>query len=94
MLSGGYAQSQVSDARGPRVVRGDFEPGFKSQFHFKDLNIVMKTGNDYGVPLPVTGLVHELFASLLAAGRADLDYTAVITVLESLAGIEARTALS
>jgi 2-hydroxy-3-oxopropionate reductase len=93
VLSGGYAQSRVSDVRGPRVVHGDFEPGFKSRFHFKDLNIIMKTGNDYGVPLPVTSLVHELFASMLAAGRGDLDHTGVITVLESLAGIEARTAL-
>ena len=53
----------------------------------------MKTGNDYGVPLPVTGLVHELFAAMLAAGRGDLDHTGVITVLEDLAVIQARTSL-
>ena len=56
-----------------------------------DLSIIMKTGNDYGVPLPVTSLVHELFAAMLAAGRGDLDHTGVITVLEDLAGVEART---
>ncbi len=91
VLSGGYAQSRVSDVRGPRVVQGDFTPGFKARFHFKDLNIVLKTGNDYGVPLPVTSLVHELFAVLLASGKGELDHTAVITVLEGLAGAEART---
>jgi 2-hydroxy-3-oxopropionate reductase len=91
VLSGGYAQSRVSDVRGPRVIQGDFQPGFRGRFHFKDLNIVMKTGNDYGVPLPVTSLVHELFAAMLAAGRGDLDHTGVITVLEGLAGVEART---
>jgi len=91
VLSGGYAQSRVSDVRGPRVIKGDFAPGFKARFHFKDLNIIMKTGNDYGVPLPVTSLVHELFASMLAAGRGDLDHSGVITVLEGLAGAEART---
>lgn len=91
VLSGGYAQSRVADVRGPRVIRGDFEPGFKSRFHFKDLNIIMKTGNDYGVPLPVTGLVHELFAGMLAAGRGEMDHSGVITVLEDLAGIQART---
>lgn len=91
VLSGGYAQSRVMDVRGPRVVRGDFQPGFKSRFHFKDLNIIMKSGNDYGVPLPVTSLVHELFAAMLAAGRGDLDHTGVITVLEDLAGVQART---
>lgn len=90
VLSGGYAQSRVADVRGPKVLQGDFRPGFKARFHFKDLNIILKTGNDYGVPLPVTSLVHELFAALLAAGDGDLDHTAVITVLEKLAGVEAR----
>ena len=91
VLSGGYAQSRVMDVRGPRVIKGDFQPGFKSRFHFKDLNIIMQTGNDYNVPLPVTSLVHELFAAMQAAGLGDLDHTGVITVLEDLAGIEART---
>ena len=91
VLSGGYAQSRVHDARGPRMIVGDFAPGFKARFHFKDLNIIMKTGNDYGVPLPVTSLVHELFAAMMAAGRGELDHSGVITVLEDLAGVEART---
>ncbi len=91
VLSGGYAQSRVADVRGPKVIQGDFQPGFKARFHFKDLNIILKTGNDYGVPLPVTSLVHELFAALLAAGDGELDHTAVIKVLEKLAGAEART---
>jgi 2-hydroxy-3-oxopropionate reductase len=91
VLSGGYAQSRVMDARGQRVIRGDFAPGFRGRFHFKDLNIIMKTGSDYGVPLPVSSLVHELFAAMLAAGRGDMDHTGVITVLEDLAKVEART---
>ncbi len=91
VLSGGYAQSRVSDVRGPRVIQGDFQPGFKARFHFKDLNIIMKTGNDYGVPLPVTSLVHELFAAMLAAGRGDMDHSGVVTVLEDLAKVQART---
>jgi 2-hydroxy-3-oxopropionate reductase len=91
VLSGGYAQSRVHDARGPRMIVGDFAPGFKARFHFKDLNIIMKTGNDYGVPLPVTSLVHELFAAMIAAGRGELDHSGILTVLEDLAGVEART---
>jgi 2-hydroxy-3-oxopropionate reductase len=91
VLSGGYAQTRVMDVRGPRVIRGDFEPGFKSKFHYKDLNIIMQTGNDFAVPLPVTSLVHELFAAMLAAGHGDLDHSGIITVLESLAGVQART---
>ena len=43
VLSGGYAQTRVMDVRGPLAIRGDFEPGFRSRFHYKDLNIIMDT---------------------------------------------------
>jgi 2-hydroxy-3-oxopropionate reductase len=92
VLSGGYAQTRVMDVRGPRIIHGDFEPGFKSRFHYKDLNIIMQTGNDFNVPLPVTSLVHELFGAMMAAGRGDLDHSGIITVLEDLAKVQARTA--
>jgi len=91
VLSGGYAQNRVMDVRGPKVIAGDFQPGFKSKFHFKDLNIILQTGQDYDVALPVTGAVHQLFAAMLEAGRGDLDHTGLITVLEDMAHVEART---
>ena len=94
VLSGGYAQNRVMDVRGPKVIKGDFQPGFKSRFHFKDLNIILKTGADYDVALPVTSTVHNLFAELLDAGGGDLDHTGLITVLEKMAKCEARTKLS
>ena len=93
VLSGGYAQNRVMDVRGPKVVHGDFQPGFKSRFHFKDLNIILNTGADFNVALPVTTTVHRLFAELLDAGGGDLDHTGLITVLEQMAQHEARTAL-
>lgn len=91
VLSGGYAQTRVMDVRGPKIIRGEFEPGFKSKFHYKDLNIILETARHLQVPLPASALAHELFTAMLAAGRGDLDHSAVITVLEDLAGIQART---
>jgi 2-hydroxy-3-oxopropionate reductase len=70
VLSGGYAQTRVMDVRGPKVIHGEFEPGFKSKFHYKDLNIVMETARQLNVPLPGTAVAHELFAALLASDRA------------------------
>ncbi|MDD5369081.1 MAG: 2-hydroxy-3-oxopropionate reductase [Anaerolineaceae bacterium] len=91
VLSGGYAQTRVMDVRGARIIHGDFEPGFKSKFHYKDLNIILETARQLEVPLPATALAHELFSALLSAGRGDLDHSAVITVLEDLAHVQART---
>jgi 2-hydroxy-3-oxopropionate reductase len=91
VLSGGYAQTRVMDARGPKVIKGEFEPGFKSRFHYKDLNIVMETAKKLNVPLPATAIAHELFASLMASGRGELDHSAVINIIEELAKVQART---
>jgi 2-hydroxy-3-oxopropionate reductase len=91
VLSGGYAQTRVMDVRGPKVIKGEFEPGFKGRFHFKDLNIVMETARQLGVPLPATAIAHELFTSLMATGRGELDHSAIINIIEDLAKIEART---
>jgi len=91
VLSGGYAQTRVMDVRGPRLIQGDFEPGFKSKFHFKDLNIIMQTARELNVPLPCTGVAYQLFNALIASGRGDLDHSAVINVIEDLAHVQART---
>ena len=91
VLSGGLARCGVLENRGERMVNGDFDPGFRIRLHYKDLNIIMKTGNDYQVPLPVTGIVHELFNTAMSKERGELDHSGLLTVLEDLAGIEART---
>jgi 2-hydroxy-3-oxopropionate reductase len=91
VLSGGYAQCRVMDVRGPKIIEGDFEPGFKSKFHYKDLNIIMDTARDLNVPLPASALAHEMFNALITSGRGDLDHSAVINIIEDLAKVEARS---
>ena len=91
VLSGGYAQTRVMDVRGPKIIQGDFAPGFKSKFHYKDLNIIMDTARALNVPLPATALAHELFNALLATGRGELDHSAVINILEDWTGVQARS---
>jgi 2-hydroxy-3-oxopropionate reductase len=81
------------DVRGPKLVKGEFEPGFKSKFHYKDLNIIMETAKDLNVPLPCTAVAHALFNAMIASGRGDLDHSAVINIIEDLTKIEARTSL-
>jgi 2-hydroxy-3-oxopropionate reductase len=90
VLSAGYAQSRVMDVRGPRVIERDFEPGFKSKFHFKDLNIIRETGRSYNVPLPAAALAYELFNTMIAKGRGELDHSGVVTIIEDLAEVEVR----
>jgi 2-hydroxy-3-oxopropionate reductase len=91
VLNGGFAQTRVMEVRGPKVIRGDYQPGFKSRLHYKDLNIIDRTAQEYGVPLPVTSLVRELFSAMVASGRGDLDHSGIITILEDLAQVKVRS---
>lgn len=90
VFGSGFAQTRVVDVRGPRLIRGDFSPGFMSKLHYKDLGIGMDLAKELGVPLPGTALARQLFGSLLAQGHQDLDHSAVIKVLEGMAGVRVR----
>ena len=87
VLSGGYAQTRVMDVRGPKVVAGEFEPGFKSRFHYKDLGIIMDTAKHLNVALPASALAQQLFAALLANGYGDMDHSAVVKVIELMSNV-------
>ena len=91
VLSGGLARCGVLENRGERMVNGDFDPGFRIRLHYKDLNIIQKTSNDFGVPLPVTSEVFELFKTAMVRGRGELDHSGLLTVIEDMSNIQART---
>ena len=91
VLSGGLARCGVLENRGERMINGDFDPGFRIRLHYKDLNIIQKTSNDFGVPLPVTSEVFELFKTAMVKGRGELDHSGLLTVIEDMSNIQART---
>jgi 2-hydroxy-3-oxopropionate reductase len=89
VISGGYAM-HVLDVRGPLALKRDFQPGFKTKLHYKDLGIALAAGSEYGVPLPVTSIIHEMMGALKVLGRAENDHSAIITLLEDLAKVEVK----
>jgi len=88
-ISGGAAQTWALETRAEGMIEGDLEPGFFGSYMYKDLRIAVGDGEEYGAPIPVTSINHELFKSLEERGRGDLDFSGVITVFEDMAGIDA-----
>ena len=91
VIAGGYAM-RVLNVRGPLILMRDFKPGFKTRLHYKDLGIALAAGSEYGVPLPVTALIHEMMGAMKVLGRSETDHSALITLLEDLAKVEVRKA--
>lgn len=85
-IKGGAAQCWTLDVKPPRLFSGNRNPGFKAYMQAKDLNIVLETAREYGVPLPATAENAQLFNAMLQMGMGELDNSAVVGVLEALAG--------
>jgi 2-hydroxy-3-oxopropionate reductase len=87
-IKGGAAQMWTLDVKPPRLFAGNRQPGFKAYMQHKDLGIVLDTAKAYGIPLPVTAVVTQLYTAMLEQGNRELDNSAVISVYESLTNIK------
>lgn len=85
-IKGGAAQMWTLDVKPPRLFAGNRQPGFKAYMQHKDLGIVLDTGKAYGIPLPVTAVIQQLYTAMLQNGEGELDNSAIIGVYERLAG--------
>ena len=86
-IKGGAAQCWSLDVKPPRLFAGNRSPGFKAHMQAKDLNIVLETAREYGIPLPSAALDAQLFNAMLEMGMGDLDNSAVLGVLETLGNV-------
>jgi 3-hydroxyisobutyrate dehydrogenase len=85
-VAGGAAGSWQLQNLGPRMLKGDFAPGFTIDLQQKDLRLVIEAAAQAKTPLPALALVHQLFTSAQAAGRGGDGTQALFTVIEKLAG--------
>ncbi|MGI5835410.1 MAG: 2-hydroxy-3-oxopropionate reductase [Chloroflexota bacterium] len=91
VLSGGLARCGVLENRGMRVTKRDFAPGFRSRFHYKDLNIIQDAAKAFGCSLPASALAHELFGAMQVNGWGELDHSGVVKVIEMLSNTEVKS---
>jgi 3-hydroxyisobutyrate dehydrogenase len=83
-LSGGAAGSWQLANLGPRMLKGDFAPGFTIDLQQKDLRLVLEAAAKAKTPLPALALVHQLFTSAQAAGKGAEGTQALFSVVEKM----------
>jgi len=89
-IKGGAAQCWTLDVKPPRLFAGNRAPGFKAAMQAKDLNIIMETAREYGIPLPSAAVDAQLYNAMLENGMGGLDNSAVLGIIEALAGVELK----
>jgi 3-hydroxyisobutyrate dehydrogenase len=85
-VSQGAAGSWMFTNRAPQILRRDWSPGFTVDLQQKDLRLVLEAADELGVPLPVTGLIFQLYRTLQAQGLGGEGNHALAKALEHLAG--------
>ena len=85
-IKAGAAQCWTLDVKPPRLFAGNRNPGFKAYMQLKDMKIIMETSREYDIPLPSATENTKLFQQMIDMGMGELDNSAVIGVIEHLAG--------
>lgn len=91
-IKGGAAQCWTLDVKPPRLFSGIRKPGFKAQMQAKDMNIIIETAREYGVPLPSAAVDAQLYNSMIELNLGDQDNSAVLAIFEMLANTKLAAA--
>jgi 2-hydroxy-3-oxopropionate reductase len=87
-LMGGFASSRILEVHGERMVKRNFDPGFRIELHQKDLNLALEGARALGLSLPSTAIAQQLFSSCTAHGGKAWDHSAMVRALEMMADHE------
>lgn len=63
-LSGGSAENWSLSNYGPRILKGDFEPGFYIKHFIKDLRLAIEEADAMQIDLPMLKLAKQLYTKL------------------------------
>ena len=86
-IRSGAAACWTLENLAPRVMKGDFEPGFIVEHFIKDMGIALTEAERMGLALPGLALVHQLYLALQAQGHGRRGTQALMLALEHMSNI-------
>ena len=87
-IGGGAAGSWSLANYGPRILRGDLEPGFKVDHFVKDLGLALEEARRLGLALPGTALAEQLYVAAQGRDLGQKGTQSLIAVLAGLSGAD------
>lgn len=90
VIAGGAGGSWAMVNYAPKILAGDFAPGFMVDLQQKDLRLALDAAYATKTSLPGTALTHALYTALQQAGGGREGNHSLIKAIERLSGVEAR----
>ncbi|QDK79015.1 NAD(P)-dependent oxidoreductase [Spirosoma sp. KCTC 42546] len=89
-ISKGAAGCWSLDVLAPKIVRGDYSPGFSVDNFVKDLRIALEEADAMNLSLPGLALVKQLYTSIQAMGKGSSGNQALYLALEKLSAMDKK----
>ena len=90
-VSGGAAGSWSLSNYAPRMLKGNFDPGFFVEHFIKDMGIALAEAKRMNLSLPGLALAEQLYLALKAQGHARKGTHALMLALAKLSNLEWKT---
>jgi 3-hydroxyisobutyrate dehydrogenase len=71
----------------PRILKGNFEPGFIVEHFIKDMGIALAEADRMNLSMPGLALVHQLYLALKAQGHGRKGTQALMLALEHISNV-------
>jgi len=88
VISASAGNSWMFSNRVPHMLDDDYSPLSAVEIFVKDLGLVLNTGHELRLPLPLAAAAHQLFLAAAGAGWGKLDDAAVVKVYEQAGGFK------
>lgn len=82
VLNSTYFKTGMSINKGPKMIRGDFEPSFFLKMMQKDLDEINYTASQVEANIPISKLANEIYQKAIKEGLGEIDYTGILSYLE------------
>jgi 3-hydroxyisobutyrate dehydrogenase len=87
-VAGGAAGSWSLSNYGPRMLAGNFDPGFMVEHFVKDMGIALSEARRMNLSLPGLALAEQLYVALIAQGHGRKGTHSLLLALASLSDVE------
>ncbi|MEA2318198.1 MAG: 3-hydroxyisobutyrate dehydrogenase [Solirubrobacteraceae bacterium] len=86
VMGAGSGGSAMLEIKGRPLIEHDYSTLFKLEHMLKDVRLCLEEGQAAGVPFPAAAQTREILVAGMGRGLADADFTAILEVLEAMAG--------
>jgi 3-hydroxyisobutyrate dehydrogenase len=87
-VTSGAAGSWSLNYYGPKIIDGNFDPGFFVEHFIKDMGIALEESRRMGISLPGLALAQQLYIALAAQGHAKSGTHSLMLALAKLSNID------